>query len=398
MPYLTPAQPITYVPGLGPKKRMRGLHGLGRLGITIKSPLPTAPPLRAINPTTGQPVTIPPSRFVPPTTSTPAATAPAAPVNPQAQSGYCVFTSSPETGGIVSVEQCSAGPGGVPINTGSGGNPYATNTVATPVPPTWPTNQPYTDSSGNVWVNIDGQWEITNNVASALPIYNQPAGPTPIAPIGPFGAIYDASIGATPPPPNWPISEPYIDPNGTEWIHTASGWVASGAQYATEYGATGTSTPPPATWPTNQPYTDTNGNVWTYSPATGWQVTSNAYGAGALAATGVSVVPANWPTNQPYTDASGNVWVYTGTGWQISTYGTGTSPYTTAAAEQAAMSAQAYGGYGAPAAAPATAAAAGGGYQSILDWLSEETLISGLPNWGILAAAGVVFMMLNKRK
>ncbi len=49
--------------------------------------------------------------------------------------------------------------------------------------------------------------------------------------------------------------------------------------------------------------------------------------------------------------------------------------------------------------APATAAPASGGtdYSSILDWLSEETLISGIPNWGIAAALAGGFLFLQSR-
>jgi hypothetical protein len=420
MPYLTPVAPVQYVPA---PRRLRGMRGLGRLGVAIKGPLPAPPKPVGVNPVTGAPI-VPPSPIrspllpAPPTTQTPLNTP--APTNPQAQSGYCVFTSSPETGGIVSVAQCTAGPGGVPINTGAGGNPYATNTVATPVPPTWPTNQPYTDSQGNVWQNIDGQWEIVSNVATALPANQNYYGPT----LPPGMSLQNGNLvptstlapssGHPAPPPGTPTYPPYYtDSGGGLWYYTTSGWLprstalAQGLQpyvppaYSGSgvYAPTGTSTPPPATWPTNQPYTDPNGNVWTYSAATGWQITSNAYGPGALTATGVNVVPANWPTNEPYTDASGNEWVYTGNGWQISSYGTGANPYTSAAAETAAMQQQAYGGYGAASGAPAAAApASGGGYESILNWLSEETLISGMPNWLLVAAAGVGFMLLNKRR
>lgn len=49
--------------------------------------------------------------------------------------------------------------------------------------------------------------------------------------------------------------------------------------------------------------------------------------------------------------------------------------------------------------APATAAPASGGtdYSSILDWLSQETLISGIPNWGIAAALAGGFLFLQSR-
>lgn len=50
----------------------------------------------------------------------------------------------------------------------------------------------------------------------------------------------------------------------------------------------------------------------------------------------------------------------------------------------------------APAAAPAADDTSG--YQSILDWLSESTLISGFPNWGIVAAAGLAVVWMQNRR
>lgn len=118
---------------------------------------------------------------------------------------YCVFTSSPETGGVSSVEPCTAGPGGTPIsaplptgycvnpgNAANGSNPSvgpcngtagqvpvgaspsfpaaAVPTAAAPVPVTQPTNQPYVDAQGNIWTfdASTGQWQVTGNVSSAL--------------------------------------------------------------------------------------------------------------------------------------------------------------------------------------------------------------------------------------
>lgn len=49
---------------------------------------------------------------------------------------------------------------------------------------------------------------------------------------------------------------------------------------------------------------------------------------------------------------------------------------------------------------PAQAQAApsdGGGYQSVLDWLSEQTLITGFPNWGVVAVAGFGALWIMNR-
>lgn len=47
----------------------------------------------------------------------------------------------------------------------------------------------------------------------------------------------------------------------------------------------------------------------------------------------------------------------------------------------------------AAAAAPATES----DYQTVLDWLSEETLISGFPNWGVVAAGAAGFLLLQSK-
>jgi hypothetical protein len=49
----------------------------------------------------------------------------------------------------------------------------------------------------------------------------------------------------------------------------------------------------------------------------------------------------------------------------------------------------------APALAPTTAPT--GDYQSVLDWLSESTLISGVPNWGIAAGVGALLLVISRR-
>jgi hypothetical protein len=50
------------------------------------------------------------------------------------------------------------------------------------------------------------------------------------------------------------------------------------------------------------------------------------------------------------------------------------------------------------AAAPVTAApATESDYQTVLDWLSEETLISGVPNWGVAAGGVAAFLLLQSK-
>lgn len=112
--------------------------------------------LRRRGPSPVAPLPVPPAERI--TAQPPPAVASAGP-----PSGYCVFTSSPETGSITSVEACSAAPGGTPIAT-----PTVTPSVASPVPSTQPTNQPYTDSVGNIWTYGASGWQVTGNVSSAL--------------------------------------------------------------------------------------------------------------------------------------------------------------------------------------------------------------------------------------
>ena len=221
------------------------------------------------------PLPVAPKMALPPTPIAPAPAPAVAAAQPP--SGYCVVTSSPETGGITSVVPCASGQGGVPVP-GSAAVPAISYTstptpsVTSPVPSTQPLNQPYTDSYGNIWSYGASGWQISGNVSSALPV-NQP------------------------------------------------------------YGGYGAASPVPANYPTSLPYTDTQGNTWTYG-ASGWQMSS--YGpAGAAGAAS-----------------------YTG----------GTTSITT-----------------------------GSSYQSILDWLSQQTLISGIPNWGIVAAAGAGVLLLKNR-
>lgn len=141
--------------GLGlPYLQIRGEENLPPWFASLRRtpPLPVAPVL--------SPALTPPA----PSSSIPSAAPP---------SGYCVVTSSPETGGITSVVPCASGQGGTPIP-GSTPPPvsYAptpTPSVFSPVPSTQPLNQPYTDSYGNVWTYGPSGWQITGNVSSALP-------------------------------------------------------------------------------------------------------------------------------------------------------------------------------------------------------------------------------------
>lgn len=74
--------------------------------------------------------------------------------------------------------------------------------------------------------------------------------------------------------------------------------------------------------------------------------------------------PGNYPTDEPYTDAAGNIWTWNPTsGWQITT----------------------------PAGSSSSAA-------SGTDWLTQQTIITGLPNWGVVGAIGLGVLLLMRKR
>jgi hypothetical protein len=97
-------------------------------------------------------------------------------------------------------------------------------------------------------------------------------------------------------------------------------------------------------------------------------------------------------------DAYGNpIYTQPPAGLTITGYDAAGNPLYGSAGAAAATIAAAQQGAAAATPAPTTAAPSDS-YQSILDWLSESTLISGFPNWGIVAAAGLTFVLLTRGK
>jgi hypothetical protein len=120
--------------------------------------------------------------------------------------------------------------------------------------------------------------------------------------------------------------------------------------------AVNTGTPVPVNFPTNQVYVDSSGNVWAYNATAGaWQIET--------AAAASSVVPAGYPTTQTYTDAAGNVWAYSDGAWSIIDAASGSSSAS-----------------------------------SITSWLTESTIWSAIPNWGVLAGGAGILWFLTKKK
>lgn len=107
---------------------------------------------------------------------------------------------------------------------------------------------------------------------------------------------------------------------------------------------------------------DSAGNIYVNTPA-GWQLTTPAVSGSVPSVASAAATPAastiGFPTNavvgQTYTDSLGNVYTYGSTGWTLTT--------------------------------PAGSATS---------WLTEETVLAGFPNWGVLAVAGAGVFLLMK--
>lgn len=104
-------------------------------------------------------------------------------------------------------------------------------------------------------------------------------------------------------------------------------------------------------------------------------------------------VPAGFPVNQFYVAPDGSVWEYstsanqwvnTGTPYNVNAPGAGaTSPTPAATTDSGASQPPVSVTVSTPAGAPSA-------YQSILDWLTQSTLISPVPNWIVAGAAYLV--------
>lgn len=247
------------------------------------------------------------------------------------------------------------------------GQPYFPNAApasATPAPPDTYTGAPY----------IEPQ------------VYTPPPLPTSGRIIQPPST--NPNTAGTPVPANYPTTQIYVDPaTGTfyEYSATQNSWVNVGVPYNTgqppgaSSGNTYAGTPVPSTQPTSAPYRDSGGNYWVFNG----QAWANMGASGYFPGTSI---PISTPTNELYTDTYGNQWAFSNGNWQLVA-----SPSSTTAAlapSGAPASSAIY--PGAPAAAPES------GTQSLLDWFSQSTLVSGVPNWVLAAGAGIVALKLTK--
>jgi len=111
----------------------------------------------------------------------------------------------------------------------------------------------------------------------------------------------------------------------------------------------------------------------------------------AAAPTAGTPVPPGYPTNQFFVAPDGSVWEYSqtagnwfNTGTPYSTGATPSNPSTPTAGINTASAAPS------PVNLTVTPAPISSGYQAILDWLTQTTLVSPVPNW--IVAAGVGFV------
>jgi hypothetical protein len=151
------------------------------------------------------------------------------------------------------------------------------------------------------------------------------------------------------------------DASGNVYTYGANGWQLT---TATSLPTTpGTSLSAAAQPYLGQTYQDPSGNIYTYGSA-GWQLTQPA-ASGSVPTTAAQSTPASatgFPSNpvigQTYTDSAGNVWTYGSSGWTETT--------------------------------PAASSGA--------SWFTDSTLISGVPNYWLVAGGGLLLILLMKGK
>lgn len=169
------------------------------------------------------------------------------------------------------------------------------------------------------------------------PVPVRPYVPPPVLPPAP-------AIPGSPVPQNYPTNQIFVNSDGVQWqFNTSSGqWIPISGAFTATTTSTYAGTPVPAGYPTNQIYTDTAGNQWQYNSAMGtWTITGSLAMTLATSTSGLS------PSGSPVSIV--------------------TSP------------------------APSSV-------QPILDWLSQNTLISAVPNWVPAVGVGLLaFKFMGKK-
>lgn len=247
--------------------------------------------------------------------------------------------------------------------------------VSAPVPSTQPTTQPtpWTQPSGSpsAWQRnrSSGGWG-----TSAVPAST----PTQTGAASPPDAGTSAQAG-TPIPFNWPIDSPYTDASGNIWTYQNGQWAITSA--VPSVSSQGTATP--TTWRTQR------------NPS---GVALQTNGPAAQTAQSGTPVPVGWPTSSSYTDSNGNIWTYTTTsGWQVT--GTSASQSALLAEEEAAATAAAATGTTTTAAGTtvSVSSTAADSWATLTSWLQGSTIITGVPNFFLVAGVGVVGLLIFTR-
>lgn len=146
---------------------------------------------------------------------------------------------------------------------------------------------------------------------------------------------------------------------------------------------------------------DAQGNPVYSVPPPGQQVTgydasgNPLYGASSGSVPASSLLPTSAITGY---DAAGTpIYSSTPPGQTIVSYDAYGNPIYSGSAASSSLLTAAQAQAAAAAAPTADSMPAESSYQSVLDWLSEQTLISGMPNWGIVAGVGLAVVFLQSR-
>jgi hypothetical protein len=281
------------------------------------------------------------------------------------QSGYCVFTSSPQTGGVTSVAPCTSASGGVPISSS--------------IPTGYCVNPGIASQGGNPTIGP------CTGAAGQTPVGTTPPVATPAAPVIVSSGVVPGGVPVGPSGTlSAPISYNIVSYNGSYYVQNLSGQTIGG---------------PYSSIPTAQQIqsTITPNSVNSQIPA----ATSSTTGTTTTTATPTvaSPVPSTQPTNVPYVDSQGNIWTYNAsTGqWQI----TGNVDSALSDSSESAYASEEYAAAAGAPSVPASPAGGGGGgsspYQSIINWLDSDSLISGVQNFWILGGAVVGVYLLKNR-
>jgi hypothetical protein len=222
-------------------------------------------------------------------------------------------------------------------------------------------------------------------------------GPTRPVRVGPAPVRTIAQPSDAPPPTYWggnpPTTGPIYQPTQGNGYSTGQNWSSNGNGRKKRRGQTNVNT-------TGAPSTieswDQYGNPVYSVPPPGVAITGRDAAGNPLYGASSGSQPAGLVQTSAITgvDAAGTPLYSSPPPGQVvvGTDNYGNPIYSGSAASATAL--QAATAAGATAAAPATTAS---GYQSILDWLSEETLISGFPNWGVVAGGGAVFLLIQAK-